>query len=116
MHFVCLRRRFAAGAPQDTDGMDSAMAELNMDKYDDDEGEDGGVRGIFGNTNPGMAYYGADQEDPYIQLSAVKDEDSEAEDFEIRGDDYILLAARNEDDVSHLEVRLLPSILFASLQ
>jgi len=88
--------------------VDSAMAELNMDNYDDDEGEDGGMRGIFGNTNPGMAYYGADQEDPYIQLSAVKDEDSEAEDFEIRGDDYILLAARNEDDVSHLEVR--PSI------
>ena len=34
----------------------------------------------------------------------MRDEDSEAEDFEIRGDDYILLAARNEDDVSHLEV------------
>lgn len=93
-----------SGAPEDTAGVDSAMAELNMDTYDEEEGGDGGVRGIFGNTNPGMAYYGADQEDPYIQLAAVKDEDSEAEDFEIRGDDYILLAARNEDDVSHLEV------------
>lgn len=87
-----------------TDDMDSAMAALDMEHYDNEDGEDGGVRGVFGNTNPGMAYYGADEEDPYIQLSAVKDVDSEAEDLEIRGDDFVLLAARNEDDVSHLEV------------
>ena len=86
------------------DDVDQAMAELNMDGYDDEGLVDGGIRGIFGNTNPGMAYYDTNREDPYIQLAAVKDADSEAEDFEIRGDDYLLLAARNEDDVSHLEV------------
>ena len=80
-----------------------------MDRYDDEENEGGGVRGVFGNTNPGMAYYGADEEDPYIQLAAAKDADSEADDMEIRGDDFILLAARNEDDVSHLEVNQDPS-------
>lgn len=84
--------------------VDSAMAELNMENYDEEKAETEGVRGVFGNTNPGMAYYGGNEEDPYIQLSATKDADSEAEDMEIRGEDFLLLAARNEDDVSHLEV------------
>ncbi len=78
-----------------------------MDRYDDEDDETQGIRGVFGNTNPGMAYYGANEEDPYIQLAAVEDADSEAEDFKILGDDFILLAARNEDDVSHLEVGFL---------
>lgn len=95
---------FRTDAPLAPDDIDHAMAELNMDRYDDEDVGNEGMRGVFGNTNPGMAYYGADQEDPYIQLAAVKDADSEAEDFEIKGDDYLLLAARNEDDVSHLEV------------
>lgn len=42
-------------------------------------------------------------EDPYITL---KEEDaaSEVEDDTLRDSDLIILAARNEDDVSHLEV------------
>ena len=77
-----------------------------MENYDqeDEEQQQQGVRGVFGSSNPGMAYYGNNDEDPFIQLSAAKDADSEAEDFELRGDDFIILAARNEDDVSHLEV------------
>ena len=76
-----------------------------MENYDEeDEEQEDGVRGVFGSSNPGMAYYGNNGEDPFIQLSAAKDADSEAEDFELRGDDFIILAARNEDDVSHLEV------------
>ena len=77
-----------------------------MDNYDEEEEEGGGVRGVFGNSNPGMAYYRTNDEDPYIKLAAVKDVDSEADDFEIKGDDFLILAARNEDDVSHLEVRM----------
>lgn len=92
------------GAHPASDDIDSAMAELDMDNYDEEDADDGGVRGVFGTSHPGMAYYGGDQEDPYIQLSAAKDADSEAEDMEIRGEDFVLLAARNEDDVSHLEV------------
>lgn len=86
------------------------MAELNMDHYDDEEDEGEGVRGVFGNTNPGMAYYGANEEDPYIQLAGVEDADSEAEDYQISSDDFVLLAARNEDDVSHLEVGMLAAL------
>jgi hypothetical protein len=44
-------------------------------------------------------------EDPYITL---KEEDaaSDAEDDTLRDSDLIILAARNDDDVSHLEVLL----------
>lgn len=104
-----------AEAPLVSDGIDAAMAELDMDRYDEEDAEAEGVRGVFGNTNPGMAYYGANEEDPYIQLAAVEDADSEAEDYQIRGDDYILLAARNEDDVSHLEVKDFSRLPFCSL-
>ena len=81
------------------------MAELNMDRYDSGSDEnEGGVRGVFGNTNPGMAYYGDNAEDPYIRLAAVDDADSDADDEKIKKNDYVLLAARNEDDLSLLEV------------
>lgn len=75
-----------------------------MDNYDDEDEDADGVRGVFGNNNPGMAYYANNEDDPYIKLAAVEDADSEEDDFEIRGDDFLLLAARTEDEVSHLEV------------
>jgi periodic tryptophan protein 1 len=43
-------------------------------------------------------------EDPYITLEPVSGEGSEEDDDAIRDTDLIILAARNEDDVSHLEV------------
>lgn len=53
---------------------------------------------------PGMAYH-ADGDDPYITLDDAEDTDSEAEDVEIKPSDLLILTARNEDDVSNLEVR-----------
>ena len=82
------------------------MAELRMDQYDDEE-ETG--QGLFGGSNPGMSYYRSNHEDPYITLNAVdKASDSEAEDDELRESDFVILSARNEDDVSHLEVSSTP--------
>ena len=87
------------------DDIDTAMAELDMDKYDEDsEEEGGGVHKVFGNSNPGLVYYANEAADPYLKLAAVSDNDSEADDMELREDDFVLLAARNQDDVSHLEV------------
>ena len=43
-------------------------------------------------------------EDPYLQLGDSEDE-SEVEDMTFRDTDLVILGARNEDDVSHLEVR-----------
>lgn len=51
---------------------------------------------------PGIAFNPAD--DPLLQRNSDSDTDSEAEAFRIRDDDLLILAARNEDDVSHLEV------------
>lgn len=97
--------------PQD---LDSAMADLKMDQYDESEDEGEGVKGIFGKTNPGMAYYGDNIEDPYIKLSAMEEIDSEAEDEKVRKDDFVLLAAKNEDDLSLLEVWISTEFLFLS--
>ena len=95
-----------AGQPSaSTADMDAQMAELNMDQYDEEDGGEALVQGVFGSGNPGMSYYRSNHEDPYITLdSTAGASDSEAEDNELRDTDFIILAARNEDDVSHLEV------------
>ena len=51
----------------------------------------------------GMAYYSRPEDDPYITVH--EDSDSEKDDFVLKLSDLLILAARNEDDVSHLEVR-----------
>jgi len=41
-------------------GIEDQMAELDMDRYDEEEGEEGGASAggrIFGGGNPGMTYY-----------------------------------------------------------
>ncbi|KAK9811052.1 hypothetical protein WJX73_009420 [Symbiochloris irregularis] len=96
-----LRSGTGADAAPAVRSMDAQMAELRMDQYDDEE-EAG--QGVFGGGNPGMSYYKSNHEDPYITLNAVdRASDSEAEDDELRDTDYVILSARNEDDVSHLE-------------
>lgn len=104
-----LKKAPPGGRTAATDDIDAAMAELDMENYDaeEDGGGEAGVTGVFGNSNPGLAYYANNAADPYIKLAAAADalDDSEKDDFEIRGDDFLLLAAKNEDDVSHLEAR-----------
>jgi len=54
-------------------------------------------------------------EDPYLQLGDSED-GSEAEDMTFRDTDLVILGARNEDDVSHLEVWAKPAFAAALLQ
>ena len=76
-----------------------------MDQYDAEDEEKALAQSIFGSGNPGMSYYKSNLEDPYITLNTVdRASDSEAADDELRETDYVILTARNEDDVSHLEV------------
>jgi periodic tryptophan protein 1 len=53
-----------------------------------------------------MAYHRHPGSDPFLGLdrNSDSDTDSEAEAFVLREEDLLILAARNEDDVSHLEV------------
>ena len=76
------------------------MAELDMDHYDEED-EDGVE--IFGNGGLGAAYYPSNEDDPYL-VKEDDDKDEEIEDMTIKDSDLIILTARNEDDVSHLEV------------
>lgn len=124
-------------------GLDAAMAELDMDNYDDDESDGGGAANASANLlslpagvfSAGTQYYSSNKEDPYLKFgkgpkdksknkkgeNAANDDDSDfassssseddatdendLDDWELRpGQDLLLLAARNEDDVSHLEV------------
>ncbi|XP_057788717.1 uncharacterized protein LOC131005698 [Salvia miltiorrhiza] len=85
------------GNPE-TDILSEALKELDMDNYDE---EDDGVE-LFGSSN---LYYASNKMDPYLKDG---DEDSEEEeDMTIKPEDGIIVCARNEDDVSHLEVWIL---------
>jgi periodic tryptophan protein 1 len=75
---------------------------LDMEHYDDDEGPDSGLQ-LFGNGGLGAAYYATNEDDPYLISKEDEDED-EIEDMTIKPADLLLLTARTEDDVSHLEV------------
>ncbi|KAK4841101.1 hypothetical protein QYF36_025858 [Acer negundo] len=80
------------------DDIADGLRELDMDNYDD---EDEGIE-LFSKGN-GDLYYASNQMDPY--LKEEDDEDSEElEDMNINPDDAVIVCARNEDDVSHLEV------------
>jgi len=76
------------------------LAELDMDHYDEENEE--GVE-IFGNGGLGAAFYPSNDVDPYL-VEKDDDDEEEIEDMTIKDSDLIVLTARNEDDVSHLEV------------
>ena len=101
------------GSGPSGDVLARAMAELDMDKYDDDdddEGDDKEARRLLGSGNPGMAFHRNPEEDPYLLRSRDGDDSdgedsmSEADDLRIRGTDLLILAARNDEDISNLEL------------
>lgn len=124
----------AGAAPKTADpALDAAMAALDMDRYDDDdeeveeEDEEGGgsktsrrvLDGLFGGDD--ALFYASNADDPYMALArgaearggggeddeaaapaASDSEDGDA--WHLRPSDFVLAAARSEDDVSTLEV------------
>lgn len=76
-----------------------SLAELDMDTYDDEDDAD--VKRLMGGGNPGMAFYANPEEDPFLQKA---DDDSESEDLLLKESDLLIMAARNEEDISNLEV------------
>jgi|TARA_B110000977_G_scaffold87188_1_gene116031 periodic tryptophan protein 1 len=99
------RAKAVAAAAHGGANIDAAMTELDMDKYDDSDDEAevnanrlfGGGRATFHDTN---------NDDPYITVKDEEDEDDEdyPDDFTVKQSDLVMLAARTDDDVSHLEV------------
>ncbi|EGF77331.1 hypothetical protein BATDEDRAFT_14153, partial [Batrachochytrium dendrobatidis JAM81] len=79
-----------------------------LDTYDDDEeadsdgpDEDGRIS-LFSKVR-GLAYHNSNKEDPYIELGD-SDEDDELDEMRISPTDNLILAAKTEDDISHIEV------------
>ncbi|KAM0712355.1 hypothetical protein Q7P37_011450 [Cladosporium fusiforme] len=89
---------------------DDDLKEYDMEHYDDDEEEeeagsqDGEDGGLFGNVKS-LAYHADNKEDPYITLQENDaSDDDEREELQIMPTDNMVLAARMEDEVAHLEV------------
>lgn len=95
-----------SGAPPSGDALSAAMAELDMDRYDDSDDDDLMARRLLGSGNPGMGYHRNPEGDPFLSRGGASDSDtdSEGEALRLRETDLLILAARNDEDVSHLEV------------
>jgi periodic tryptophan protein 1 len=81
------------------------LAEYNLDDYDDEPTDEQGEKlAMFGNAHS-LAYYAPNEKDPYLVLPEGEDEDEEErEELQILPEDNLLLAAKVEDEVAHLEV------------
>ncbi|OAA42678.1 transducin family protein [Metarhizium rileyi] len=86
---------------------DDDLKEYDLEHYDDDDEEteahaDGTGMGMFGNLKA-LAYHDSNNEDPYITLKD-EDDDEEKEDLQILATDNLILSAKVEDELAHLEV------------
>ncbi|KAI1326189.1 WD40 repeat-like protein [Xylariaceae sp. FL0255] len=84
---------------------DDDLKEYDLEHYDDDEEDAQGQRmDMFGNIKS-LAYYESNKDDPYITIPDEQDqEDDDREELQILATDNLLLAAKVEDELAHLEV------------
>lgn len=95
-----------AGTKNAADDDADDLKEYNLDDYDEDEPADemGQKFAMFGNVGS-LAYHAPHEEDPYLVLPEGEQEsDDEREDLQILASDNLILAAKVEDEVAHLEV------------
>lgn len=86
------------------DNDEDDMKEYNLSDYDEDEVDETGEKfTMFGNVRS-LAYHQAGEEDPYLVLPEAEDSDNEREELQILLTDNLILAAKVEDEVPHLEV------------
>ncbi|KAI0879408.1 WD domain-containing protein [Hypoxylon argillaceum] len=90
---------------EDIDINDADLKEYDLEHYDDDEDDVHGQRmDMFGNIKS-LAYYQSNKEDPYITIPDEQDQDEQdREELQILATDNMLLAAKVEDELAHLEV------------
>ncbi|KAK3330342.1 WD40-repeat-containing domain protein [Apodospora peruviana] len=86
--------------------IDDDLKEYDLEHYDDDDEDEQGEAqqmGMFGNVKS-LAYYESNKDDPYITLKDDADDDEDREELQILATDNLLLAAKIEDELAHLEV------------
>ncbi|KAJ9494668.1 rRNA-processing protein [Exophiala xenobiotica] len=82
------------------------LREYNLDDYDDDDDapQQSEKFAMFGNVGS-LAYHAPHEEDPYLVLpEGEQDSEDEREELQILPSDNLILAAKVEDEVAHLEV------------
>ena len=93
--------------------MDDDLREYDLDNYDDDEegiekrnGANGAASTYLSNIgNPGSLLYHEDNaDDPYLKADSEDEDEQERAELRIMRDDNLVLAARVEDEVAHMEV------------
>lgn len=83
---------------------DDDLKEYDLDNYDNDDApKDGETMVMFGNARS-LAYHQSNDEDPYITMQENEEEDEEREDLQVLGSDNMVIAAKVEDEVAHLEI------------
>lgn len=86
---------------------DDDLKEYDLEHYDDDVAEDknneGMGMGMFGNVKS-LAYHDSNADDPYITMKENEEDDEDREELQILATDNMLLAAKVEDEVAHLEI------------
>ncbi|GAA0187229.1 chromatin/chromatin-binding, or -regulatory protein [Lithospermum erythrorhizon] len=85
----------------ESESIAEALKELDMDNYDEEED---GIE-LFGSENKNL-FYSSNDLDPYLKDNGDIDSEEE-EDLAIKPEDTVIVCARNEDDVSSLEVWIL---------
>lgn len=80
---------------------DNDLKEYDLDTYDDEQiPQEGQVLDMFGS----LAYHQSNADDPYITMQGDDEEDEEREDLQVLTTDNMVVAAKVEDEVAHLEV------------
>ncbi|KXX79099.1 Periodic tryptophan protein 1 [Madurella mycetomatis] len=104
------KKREVSGKVDDASDIeiDDDLKEYDLEHYDDDDDNgdqgEGQSMGMFGNIKS-LAYYESNKDDPYITLKDdAEDDEEEREELQILATDNLLLAAKVEDDLAHLEV------------
>lgn len=78
------------------------LAKYNLDDYDNEPVA--ASVSLFSNVK-GLSYYAEDEQDPYITLQdGESDGDEELEELHVDPLDNLILTAKTEDDISHIEV------------
>ncbi|KAF2754223.1 WD40 repeat-like protein [Pseudovirgaria hyperparasitica] len=94
------------GASEKDEDLDDDLKEYDLEHYDDDEEDregDGDTMGMFGNIKK-LVYHESNADDPYITLKDDPEDDEDREELQILATDNLVLAARIDDEVAHLEV------------
>lgn len=92
----------AAAAKPAENNADPELSEYHLENYDKEESTEHGPQ-IFSNL-AGLTYYSSNKEDPYITFKDEDEIEEELKELEILPTDNLLVSAKTEDDVSHLEV------------